>query len=189
MDNFQLWLYVIIGIIYVLSKLRKKPEQQDPGIPEMEERNLPRRSESSSPGAPQTGQRQLTFEELLREITEAKEERKPEPVTVKSEAREKYVNYEEEIEAEEEDLEDEGYDYRKKDKLYAEYEDAKALAFYRPSLEETMSLNDTDTRFGRFKEFEQAKERDLMKEYLGDLQDPEGLKKAFVMSEIFQRKF
>jgi hypothetical protein len=81
------------------------------------------------------------------------------------------------------------YDYRQHDKVYETYEEAKRQAFNRPSLEETMRVEDTVVKFGKFKAFEQATERDLMAEYLKEFQDPEGFRKAFVMSEILQRKF
>ncbi len=69
------------------------------------------------------------------------------------------------------------------------YEQAKKQAFNRPSLEETMKVEDTVVSFGRFKAFEQEKKRDLLGEYLAELRDPEGFKKAVVMNEILQRKF
>ncbi len=87
------------------------------------------------------------------------------------------------------DLEDVDYSYKKKDDIYDVYERAKREAFVRPSLEETMKVGDTDVRFGRFKEFEQESRRDLMREYLADFKDPEGFKRAVVMSEILKRKF
>jgi hypothetical protein len=43
--------------------------------------------------------------------------------------------------------------------------------------------------FGKFKEFEQEKKRNLLEEYITDFKDPEGFKKAVVMSEILKRKF
>jgi hypothetical protein len=63
------------------------------------------------------------------------------------------------------------------------------MAFERPSLEETMKVEDTVVTFGKFKEFEAQKERNLAAEYLQDFGDPEGIRKAVVMSEILKRKF
>ena len=77
----------------------------------------------------------------------------------------------------------------KKDKVYDIYEDAKRLAFERPSLEETMKVTDTNVKFGKFKEFEAEEQRDLLAEYSKQFRDPEGLKKAVVLSEILNRKF
>jgi hypothetical protein len=182
MGDFQFWLYVIIGIIYLLSRMRKKSQEQEQNAPGGEV-NRPATRTHNQP------ERQLTFEELLREITEGKTvktpERKPEPVV----SRPVYKNYDEEIADEEEDLEDVDYDYRKQDSIYKQYEDAKSQAFIRPSLEETMDLSKTDMTFGKFKAFEIHRSRTGVPAYLDDLKDPEGLKKAFVMSEILKRKF
>lgn len=187
MDNFQFWLYVIIGIIYILSKLRSKPKQEPSELPEVPPNDRRRMADASPSQGGNTTARPMTFEDLLREISEGKTQEKREPAPEQVEV--PYVNYDEDLKDEAQDLEDESYDYRKRDKVYEDYEEAKRQAFYRPSLEETMSNRDTDTTFGRFKGFEQVKERNLMEEYLSDLKDPEGLKKAFVMSEVFKRKF
>jgi hypothetical protein len=127
---------------------------------------------TSSPSRP------LTFEELLQEIT-----------TGKTQQQQPVVDYDDDLEDEEKDLEDVNYDYRKHDNIYSEYEEAKKQAFNHPSLEETMKVEDTDTSFGRFKVFEQDAKQNLLNEYLADFRDPQGLKKAVVMSEILQRKF
>jgi hypothetical protein len=176
MDSFQFWLYVIIGLIYLLSRARKKKANEGPGpIDANEERPLGNRGQQ----APKP--KQLTFEELLREITESKQQQPPreEPV----------VDYDENLEEEEKDLEDVEYDYRKQDKTYEVYEEAKKQAFLRPSLEETMKVQDTVVSFGKFKEFEKGAETNLATEYLKEFHDPEGFKKAVVMSEILKRKF
>jgi hypothetical protein len=184
MDSFQFWLYVIIGVIYLLTRLKKKPEEQQPtdfpgSSPEkpVQRFDVPESRPSASP-------RPQTFEELLREITEGKvtqpkaEEPQPE-----------YVDYDDSIGEEAKDLERTDYDYRKQDKIYEVYEEAKRMAFNRPSLEETMKVSDTVVQFGKFKEFEQQQQRDIVGEYLADFRDPEGFKKAVVMSEILKRKF
>jgi hypothetical protein len=131
--------------------------------------------------------KQLTFEELLREITEAKQPQQP--VYQPAERKAEYVDYDDQIGEEEQDLEDVNYDYKKKDKLYDVYEEAKRQAFVRPSLEETMNVRDTNMQFGKFKVFERQEQRNLLEEYTRDFKDPEGFKKALVLSEILKRKF
>ena len=177
MDNFQFWLYVIIGVIYLLSRARKKKADQSPGpIDANEERRVETSQQQSQKP------KQLSFEDLLKEITESKQQQqlpKQEPV----------VDYDEDLEEEEKDLEDVEYDYRKQDKTYEVYEQAKKQAFLRPSLEETMKVQDTVVSFGKFKEFEKKAETNLASDYLKDFLDPEGFKKAVVMSEILKRKF
>jgi hypothetical protein len=156
----------------------KKPEAPKNFQPEK-----PAQKFELPPAKPSASSRQLTFEELLKEITESK------PSTQKSQPYQEVVDYDDGIGEEEQDLEEVDYDYRKKDKIYGEYEEAKRQAFVRPSLEETMKVEDTVMTFGKFKEFEQESRRDLMAEYLADFKDPEGMRKAVVMSEILQRKF
>lgn len=178
MDNFKLWLYVIIGIVYLLSRLLKKRPDQSKTTPPNTSSQAPQRAPQPTPNSPEKA---LTFEELLREITSQKEPApQPRPVARPMPQREREKPAV---------LEDANYDYRKHDDVYEVYEEAKKQAFFRPSLEETMKVEDTVVKFGKFKEFELARERDLMAEYLKDFQDPEGFKKAIVMSEILQRKF
>jgi hypothetical protein len=193
MDDYKIWIYIIIGVVYVLSRLRKKSEPSSPDgkhdSPEPDYRSEPRQT--------QEPQRQLTFEELLREITSSKEPEEyspPAPVTPpvsqQTLARKKeYVDYDDDLKEEEQDLEDVEYDYRKKDPLYSTYEQAKKDAFNRPSLEETMKVEDTVVKFSKFKVFEEVRKRNLLEEYTRDLQDPEGLKKALVLNEILNRRF
>jgi hypothetical protein len=187
MRDFQVWLYVLIGAIYLLSRFFKKPAQQPTDVPDFRPEKPVKKFEPPSvkPGAPPS--KVLTFEDLLKEITESKVKPKQQPEP-------EYVDYDDEI-AEEiqekdeiKDLEDVDYNY-KKDKVVVEYEQAKRQAFLRPSLEETLNIKDTDTRFAKFKVFETTTQSNLADRYLTDFYDPEGLKKAIVMSEILQRKF
>jgi hypothetical protein len=177
MDSFQFWLYVIIALIYLVSRARKKKADQSPGPVDATEERPTFNSTRHEVNKP----KQLSFEELLREITESKQQQqsREEPV----------VDYDDNLEEEEKDLEDVEYDYRKQNKTYEIYEEAKKQAFHRPSLEETMKIQDTVVSFGKFKEFEKRAETNLAAEYLKEFHDAEGLKKAVVMSEILKRKF
>ena len=188
MGDYQFWLYVIIAAIYVLTRFFKKPAQQQPtDVPDLDPEKPVRRFEPPPAKPRAEPSRTMTFEELLREITESKTQPKPQPKT-------EYVDYDDEI-AEEtpqkeeiQDLEDVEYDY-KKDKVAVEYERAKQQAFFRPSLEETLNIKDTDTSFEKFKVFKTTSQSNLLDRYFTDFYDPEGLRKAIVMGEILQRKF
>jgi hypothetical protein len=180
--DFQFWLYLIIAVVYILSRALKKQESQP-----QNDAPAPKRERYQETSNPQTEQpRQLTFEELLREITEAKQPPKP---VYQAPREAEVVDYDDVIAEEEQDLETIEPDYGKNDKLYDIYEEAKRQAFVRPSLEETMNIRDTVMEFGKFKAFEQEKQRNLLEEYTKDLKDPQGLKKAFVLTEILNRKF
>jgi hypothetical protein len=167
--DFKIWFYIIIGVIYVLSRVLKKKDTDH-------EKVNPKTPDQNPAGSP----RPLTFEELLKEITEAKQP--PKPV---NQPQSKRVDYDEEVGEEEQDLETVNSDYRKNEV----YEEAKRQAFERPSLEETMNVRNTVVDYGKFKVFNQEKQQDLIASYTSDLQNPEGLKKAFVLSEILNRKF
>jgi hypothetical protein len=188
MDDFKIWIYIIIGAIYVLSRLLKRPDQSPP---ESRHDTPPVRNVTESRPLPE---KQLTFEELLREITEGKkaEEKpvyQPKPAYVAPKTQPTYVDYDDDLKDEAEDLEDVDYNYGKQNKLYEPYEEAKRQAFNRPSLEETMKVEDTVVKFSKFKVFEEQKGRNLLEEYTRDLRDPEGFKKALVLSEILNRRF
>jgi hypothetical protein len=190
--ELKFWIYLIIGVIWVLAKLLKKKEPDTSDAPPFQPEkpvktfDLPQAKPTASQG------KALTFEELLREISESKTST-PKPVaattTTTAKPYREVVDYDDNLSEEAQDLEDVGYDYRKKDKIYDVYEEAKSQAFNRPSLEETMKVGDTVMSYGKFKEFEMVKQRNLIQDYLGDFNDREGLKKAIVMSEILQRKF
>ncbi len=184
MDSF--WIYVIIAIIYAIARALKKPENQPKDIPD----HRPDRPVEYDATPPSTQKpKPLTFEELLREITEAK--RPPQPSYETKKQQPEYVDYDDELKEEAEDLEEVSYNkrYKEEERVNAAYEQAKREAFNRPSLEETLKVSDTKVQFGKFKVFEEQQSRNVLEDYTKDFQDPEGLKKAVVLSEILKRKF
>lgn len=187
MRDIQFWIYLIAGAIYLINRARKKRAAEPVDVPESKtQRRFEQQFEqqADTQPAPQKG---LTFEELLREITEAKA---PSPAKPIPQPRAEYVDYDDEVEEEEQDLEDVSGDYRKKDKaFYDTYEEAKKQAFNRPSLEEKVKLSDTDMKFGKFAMFEEESQKNYLNDYLKELKDPDGFKKAFVLSEVLQRRY
>lgn len=180
MRDVQFWIYVIVGIIYLISRARKKKASESVDTPEPREERRFQPQDAPQP-SPQKG---LTFEELLREISESK------TTTQLPKPQAEYVDYDEDLKEEEQDLEDVSGDYTKKDKaFYQTYEEAKRQAFNRPSLEETVKLKDTNMTFGKFKEFEVDTQSNPLNDYLNELKDPDGFKKAFVLSEVLQRRY
>lgn len=176
--------YIILGVIYIIYTIAKKKKPENESGPQQPQ------------SRPQTNKPQpVSFEDLLREITEGKQQQKfPEsPVSQqKTEYRQPlpkpkpaYVDYDDDLEEEEKSLEKTNFDDERSNKAY---EDAKRMAFNRPSLEETMKLDQVNTTFGRFKEFEKKEETGLLAEYVKDLRDPKGFKKALILSEVLNRK-
>lgn len=179
MDDLKVILWIVIGLIYLFARKKKEPQPQRRSQPVHEEET----QEAPRP-APKT------FEELLREIEGAKQPvpasstRKPEPVV---------VDYDEDIPSQHQDYDenipDYRKDYQKEDQIYQVYEQAKAEAFARPSLEETVKLEDTIVRFKQFKGYEKDTRRTDVSAILQEFRDPQGFKKAFIMSEILKPKF
>jgi hypothetical protein len=184
--DIQFWVWVIIIVITLIARARK---QKQPPQPQQPDENW----EQEKPGS-----RPLTFEELLKEIQAAKEpqqkpasepirpyrqtETRPQPTVYKE------LDYDDDLGEEEQDLET--LTPERDDRNAADvYERAKQEAFSRPSLEETMKLEDTVVRFGQFKEYESQQEKAPMADFLAEIKDPEGFRKAFIMSEILTRKF
>jgi hypothetical protein len=181
--------WIIIGLIYFFTKLKKK----NPAASRPEEESY----HPSQGGNTETTKPPITFEELLREIQGTKtEQQQPKPVfydtpqTVLTSPKEvDYEDYDDDLGKEDKDLEDGGYDYKKEDTIYKTYEDAKSQAFERPSLEESLKLEDTVVKYGQFKGYQQVSHTSFLADYIKELKDPKGFKKAFIMSEIIQRRF
>ena len=177
MDDIKIIVWSIIGLIYLFARNKKKeapPARRSRPASQPEEVQ-----EEPSRPAPKS------FEELLREIEGMKQPapppppRRPEPVV---------VDYDEDIPDTKVDYDDRLPDFRKEE-TYQTYEKAKAEAFVRPSLEETVKLEDTIVRFKQFKGYEKDERKNVLHDYLLELKDPQGFKKAFVMSEILKPKF
>jgi hypothetical protein len=173
-DNLSFWIWLIIVVVSFLAQRKKKQARNEaPGVP------------------PNTAEEKpISFEDLLREIQASKtpqppvvqEKPRPQPVTA-------YTDYDEQLPEEEQDLEQVDYKKRDEDATVDVYEKAKLAAFNRPSLEETMKVEDTAVKFGQFKGYQQEKPSTPTQAFIRDLQDPEGFRKAFIMSEILNRKY
>ena len=181
MDDLKIIFWIVLGLIYLFS--RKKKTAPPPARP---------REDSEEEFETTTHPKPTTFEDLLREIQQAKE---PKELPSKNYDRPQatrtpeYVDYDDQVVDEKRDLEDTAHEYGKEDKIYEVYEDAKKLAFYRPSLEETSKLEDTIVRFKQFKGYETTHKQTIAEEYIKDLKDPQGIRKAFILSEILNRRF
>jgi hypothetical protein len=174
--DIQFWIWVAVIVLSLLARANKNKKRSG-GAPE------------GMPGQPEVpAEKPMTFEELLREIEASRQPAKPKPVPVVAQREVEVVDYDNDLKDEAEDLETIP-DYRKEDAIYDVYEKAKKEAFSRPSLEETTKLEDTIVRFGQFKGYQKQDNKVVISDYLKDFHDREGLKKAFVMSEVLKRRF
>jgi hypothetical protein len=186
MDEFKIIIWIIIGLVYLFARKKKAPVAPPTRRSTVEPQEY-------TPPAPKP----VTFEELLREIQGMKEpepELTPAPTPVTSDYGRPPVKRDwerklEDSEAVKKQLEDTNYDYRKHDKIYDLYDTATEQAFSRPSLEESMKLDSTIVRFKQFKNYENESKPSLLQSYVKELRDPQGFKKAFIMSEILNRRF
>ncbi|MCE2732145.1 MAG: hypothetical protein O9302_09080 [Cyclobacteriaceae bacterium] len=186
MDNIQFWIYVILGVIYLIGRASKKKKE--------EERQPTRRQNSDSQPS---GPKPLTFEELLKEITEAK---MPEPEKEVVTKKQTYQEYEEETVPEyksydtvkEETYEEpKGYDFEKEE-TYKTFEKSRFEAFNRKSYEELQlegALESPKVEYKKFKEFEKEEGISLASQIAEDFADMDKVKRAFIMAEVFNRKY
>jgi hypothetical protein len=170
-DNAQFWIWLIIIAVTLISRaFKKKPEQSEHNQPEF--------------GGPQEN-KPISFEDLLREIQASKAPAKPvvqsQPKTVE------YVDYDDDLEEESKPLEKSNY--RTEDEIYSTYEKAKSEAFNRPSLEETMHVEDTVMKYEKFKGYKRERKAAPVADYVKELRNPTSFKKAFILSEILTKRF
>jgi hypothetical protein len=172
--------YIILGIVYfIFSRLKKKPNQEA----EYEDNDAP----ESGAGKPKP----VSFEDLLREITEGKHQQgrsqaRPIEPQVSEGAKKSspaYTDYDDETEDEVEVIERQ---QQEQERVSQVYEQAKKQAFLRPSLEETLQFKEIEVNAGRFKSFD--KKEKITNSYLKDFKDRNGFKRAFIASEILNRK-
>ena len=173
-DSPSFWIWLIIVVVSFLAQRKKK---QAPPV-------------GSDSGPMEQESKPISFEDLLREIQASKVppptvlEEKPRPQPVSA-----YTDYDDELPEEGQDLERVDYKQRDEDATFDVYEKAKLAAFNRPSLEETMKVEDTEVKFGQFRGYQQEQPLSPAHALVKDLQDPEGFRKAFIMSEILNRKY
>jgi hypothetical protein len=174
MDNIQFWIWLVIIVVTFLARaFKKKPQDQQPT------------SYGEETRSPEPSQKTISFEDLLREIQSSKIPQ-PKPIPQKTI---EYTDYDDDLEEEVVEVERVDYKKRDQDKTYDTYEKAKQAAFNRPSLEETMKVEDTVVKFSQFKGYQQDTEVNILAEYVKELQNPAGFRKAFILSEVLSRKF
>jgi len=176
--GLSFWIYIIIAIVFAIIRQMKKSAK------------VPGEQPRSNPDYDHSDGKPMTFEELLREIQASKNPSPPPAPVTKTgykPVKPSFVDYDDDIEKEEKGLET--ISTNNDNRSFELYERAKREAFYRPSLEETMKLEDTVMKYGHFKEYDETSKKSVARDILENFKDPEGFKKAFIMSEILKRKF
>ena len=177
--DIQFWIWIIVVVVTLIARAsKKKSGPLNPDLPNFDE-----------PHSAPKETKPISFEDLLREIQAAKTPKPtPKPVVV-SKPQPAYVDYDD-------DLEDEIQptkmrDYGSEDTIYETYEKAKSEAFKRPSLEDTLKLEDTNMKFEKLKGFQHYEigEEKAVSKYVKELRNPASFKRAFILSEILKRKY
>jgi len=176
MNNIQFWIWLIIIVVTLIARARKKRTPVEENTTRMPSQPRPEIEESPKP---------MSFEELLREIQASKAP----PPTPAPPKRVEVVDYDDDIPEEAKGLERTDYQYPQPQRTSDIYEKAKQEAFFRPSLEETLKLEDTVVRFGQFKGYQQEQRRTMAADLAEEIRNPGGFKKAFLLSEILNRRF
>jgi hypothetical protein len=174
MDDIQVLLYIVIGLFYFISKfIKKKPVPQKPV-----------QKPASSANDTNAPRRPLTFDELLKEFTQPRQE-------------------ENEIEVEEEedvfiDTRDEGSknaeptykpQYSFSDAVTKRnFEESQRLAAASKRIEEAGI--EQDTTFKSFKIPSRKEQKNEVADGVMEmLRDVDGAKRAVILAEIFNRKY
>lgn len=174
--DIQFWIWLIVIVITLIARANKKKPQQ-PFEPNQRDYDRTDSDQQSKP---------VSFEDLLREIQAAKA---PKPIKQVAPPVKKYdfEDYDDELKEEIEVVE--RTDYKSEDSIYSTYEKAKQEAFHRPSLEETLKLEQTQVKFAPMKGYEIDNSEPVVAEYVRELRNPTSFKRAFILSEILSKRF
>jgi hypothetical protein len=179
MEDFKWIIYVLIAVYLIFRSRKKKSSPPDNDYKPFNTDSQP----STKP---------VTFEDLLKEIQQSKTT-KPEvkkfpakPVYEKPQ----YVDYDDDIKSEEEDLEDVNYNNRSESEIYETYEKAKKEAFNKPTYEDSpVDLEGSVVRFKHFKEYDNLSVPSEAQNIAKELQNPDNIKRAIVLSEVLNRRY
>lgn len=164
MDDIQFWLYLAFAGFYFLSRMMKK-KAPEPMPEETEQEQGPRK-------------KPVTFEELLREITEQRQATAPEPVVQEAP---KPIKIKKQSKPE---FEEEGV---------RRFSDEESRKVYEQSIKMAEGY---DLSFERSPSFKSSVSRRNEEEHqqvaagiLASLQSPDSARKAVILGEILNRKY
>lgn len=176
--DFQFWIWIIVIVITLIARANKKKPGQAPSP----------KDTPDEPGKarPSTQQKPITFEDLLREIQGEKALSKP-VASKPKEPEYDFVDYDENIPDEIQDIGGVDYDSSKDEKAFETYKEAQKEASASPELKESTKLGSI-MRSEHFEGYG-LKKKKVSFGFLNELKDPQGFKKAFIMSEILNKKY
>ncbi|MBR07989.1 MAG: hypothetical protein CMP48_09905 [Rickettsiales bacterium] len=178
MDDARIWIYIVAGAIYLISRALKKKKPDA----------VPRKPTGSRPSAPSSSpNKPVSFEELLREFTEGKAadpEPTPEPVETRRAVEERKWQQENKTV---EDFSNEG-----RNRTFADDESRRV---YEESIK---NAEGAEINFERDEHFriklkdrkeEESDRSGFATEISEMLRNPEDARKAVILGEILNRKY
>ncbi len=176
-DNGNIIYYIILGVIYLLSRVFGKKKKKPGAVPPQKRKIAPPTAESEEP-AP------LSFEDILRELSGTKQPKPepdpdPEPVPTQvpafTQPPPKPV-----LEA----AREQAYSVDGIDEIAVDYEVPKAIG---SEFKHARTIKRKELTFKRNEHFVIEEKQSI--DFLETLAQQNGAAKAFVMSEIFERKY
>ncbi|HEX9650836.1 MAG TPA: hypothetical protein VGA21_09765 [Cyclobacteriaceae bacterium] len=165
-DSLQIIIYIVFIAIYFLSRFLKGNKQKA---------SRPRpRQESEEEGQVETNEQPMTFQDILRELTQPREAPAPQP---KKRAP---------VEPGPRDYEFKG-DYPDEAEIQEVYEESLSRAKNVKTLDEMINIGEESIKFKEYQEADQ--QNALATEIREMLKDPYDAKRAIILKEILDRKF
>lgn len=165
MDDYKVLLYIIFGVIYLISRVMKSRKKQQAQQSQQEH------SEDSS----EAPKKEISFEDLLKEFTQGGQQEKTVP------------QYEEPIEEE-----PTRYEEPVVEETTWVGSDEEATSVYERSIRdaETVDMMEQghDHHLQRFAVYEEDEKDTFLADLSDELQEEDGLKKAIIYKEILDRK-
>lgn len=165
-DNLQVIIYIVFLAIYFLSRFLKGNKKQA-------QRPTREREREYEEDQGQEAEQPMTFEDLLRELTQPKERKpKPTPQPPPAPAKREY-----EFSGEE----------PSDDEIQEVYEESKRKAKGVKTLDEMVDIGEESIKFKEYQEV--GEDNEFATEIREMLQNTDDARKAIVLKEILERKF
>lgn len=192
-DNGNIIYYILLGVIYLLSRVFGKKKKQPAKPARRPQRNTGAQDEPRPIEAPTAEKEaEFSFEEILRELSGVSQPKPQADPTPRPQPEPIIDTFESEIGIEPappiEEKPQPSYAVDEMDQIATELKVPKPVGYYdRLPEPDLAALRRKDLKFKRDEKY-RIKEKEKV-DYLKVLREPGGPAKAFVMGEIFNRKY
>lgn len=176
-DNSNIYYYIVLGIIYLLSRVfGKKKKKKEPASRPVEEQEI------EAPTASKEVEPSLSFEDILREVS-GESKTKPEPIPPPIPYSEAEV-----ISIPETGIEPgPAYQSDEMEEIAVDYQVPPTLGSESLPEPDLISKKKRKNVYGRMESFKIHEKHTV--DYLENFYEEDGAAKAFVLSEIFNRRY